>query len=178
MIAVAVSLIAGSLIATPAAPAITAHVSPHHHKAHVLHAAPRVVHRAHHYRHTAPTVDVRTRGGVLVNPGSVASAALRLAHAPRWWKGGVMTIMNRESSNRPDAINNWDGNAAMGADMRSKGLMQTVGPTFRANHVRGTSWNILDPVANCASAIKYIQHRYGSINNVQQANPNLPPKGY
>jgi hypothetical protein len=123
-------------------------------------------------------VDTRTKNGHLINPNSVVYECLKKAHAPKSWKPGVRTIMKRESSNRPAAVNKWDSNAAQGADMRSKGLMQTIGPTFRANHAKGTSWNILDPVANCAAAVNYIQGRYGSIFNVQQANPNLPPMGY
>lgn len=179
----ATALIA-TLVASPLAPSVPVHNRPiktfsvaaaHHHRPAPRHhhaAAPRHHHVHHHY------VDTRTRHGVLINPGSVASEGLRLAHAPHSWKRGVLTIMNRESSFRPYVVNKWDGNAAMGVDMRSKGLMQEVGPTFRAYHVKGTSWNILDPVANCASAIRYIQAKYGTIYNVQQANPNLPPKGY
>jgi SLT domain-containing protein len=56
--------------------------------------------------------------------------------------------------------------------------MQTIPGTFTAYHQAGTSWNITDPVANISAGINYIKARYGSIFNVQQANPNLPPKGY
>lgn len=97
---------------------------------------------------------------------------------PNWWKPKLKVGALRESGGRPNANNNWDSNAAQGQDMQSKGLFQTIGPTFRSNHEPGTSWEILDPVANCAAAVNYIQHRYGSINNVQQFNINLPPKGY
>jgi SLT domain-containing protein len=33
-------------------------------------------------------------------------------------------------------------------------------------------------VANLAAAIRYIESRYGTIFRVQQANKNLPPRGY
>lgn len=125
-----------------------------------------------------PKVDKRVYHGRLINPDSVIKEALKKAGAPAHWKHGIYTIMDRESGFRPHAMNGWDSNAAQGYDMRSKGLMQTIGPTFRAYHADGTSWNIYDPVANVASAINYIQDRYGTIDNVQQANPNLPPKGY
>lgn len=62
--------------------------------------------------------------------------------------------------------------------MASRGLAQVIPPTFASNHVPGTSSNIFDPVANVAAAIRYITRRYGNITNVQQANANLPPKGY
>lgn len=92
------------------------------------------------------------------------------------WEAGMNTIINRESGWDPNAINNYDSNAAAG--MPSQGLAQVIPPTFAAYHVAGTSDNILDPIANVAAAINYIVHTYGSIGNVQQANPNLPPKGY
>ncbi|AJC54001.1 tape measure protein [Streptomyces sp. 769] len=92
------------------------------------------------------------------------------------WVQGLITLITRESSGNPNAVNNWDSNAAAGDP--SKGLCQVIGSTFRAYHQDGTSWNILDPIANIAAAINYIKARYGDISNVQQANPNLPPKGY
>lgn len=116
--------------------------------------------------------------GRLKNVDSVVSEALRVTGKPQSWKPRVKVLVKRESGNRPKAMNAWDSNAAQGYDMRSKGLAQTIGPTFRANHEKGTSWNIFDPVANVAAALNYIDHRYGTIYNVQQANPNLPPKGY
>jgi hypothetical protein len=56
--------------------------------------------------------------------------------------------------------------------------MQTIDSTFRGNHQPGTSNNVYDPVANIAAGINYIKHTYGGIQNVQQANPNLPHRGY
>ncbi|WP_460700745.1 transglycosylase SLT domain-containing protein, partial [Nocardia thraciensis] len=76
----------------------------------------------------------------------------------------VAMIIQAESSGNPNAINNWDSNAAKGTP--SKGLMQTIDPTFQANHVQGTSTNVYDPVANIAAGIKYGVKRYGSIENV------------
>ncbi|WP_406053566.1 transglycosylase SLT domain-containing protein [Streptomyces sp. NBC_01077] len=73
------------------------------------------------------------------------------------------TIM-RESSGNVYAINLWDSNARAG--IPSKGLMQVIDPTFRAYHVKGTSWNIYDPIANITAACNYAWHRYGSIDKV------------
>jgi hypothetical protein len=73
----------------------------------------------------------------------------------------------RESGGNPRAVNNWDANAAAGTP--SKGLLQTIEPTFRAYHVPGTSWDVFDPVANIAAACNYAASRYGSIDNVHGA---------
>ncbi|MER5682258.1 transglycosylase SLT domain-containing protein [Streptomyces sp. NPDC002205] len=80
---------------------------------------------------------------------------------------GIYRNLMRESSGNPNAINNWDSNAAKG--IPSKGLLQVIDPTFKAYHVSGTSWNIYDPVANITAACNYAAHRYGSIDNVNSA---------
>ncbi|MFJ5719938.1 transglycosylase SLT domain-containing protein [Streptomyces sp. NPDC093149] len=80
---------------------------------------------------------------------------------------GIHRNLMRESSGNPNAINNWDSNAAKG--IPSKGLLQVIDPTFKAYHVPGTSWNIYDPVANITAACNYAAHRYGSIDNVNSA---------
>lgn len=102
--------------------------------------------------------------------------ALGLTGTPQSWAGPLSVLIGRESGGNPNAINRTDSNAAAGHP--SQGLMQTIPSTFNAYHQAGTSWNITDPVANIAAGINYIKARYGSIFNVQQANPNLPPKGY
>jgi SLT domain-containing protein len=102
--------------------------------------------------------------------------ALGLTGTPESWAGPLSVLIGRESGGNPNAINRTDSNAAAGHP--SQGLMQTIPSTFNAYHQPGTSWNITDPVANIAAGINYIKARYGSIFNVQQANPNLPPKGY
>ncbi|MEU5347521.1 LysM peptidoglycan-binding domain-containing protein, partial [Streptomyces sp. NPDC020766] len=50
---------------------------------------------------------------------------------------GIYRNVMRESSGNPQAMNNWDSNAAAGTP--SKGLLQTIDPTFNAYHVAGTS---------------------------------------
>lgn len=70
-----------------------------------------------------------------------------------------LALMAAESGGNPNARNGWDSNAAAG--MASVGLMQVIPPTFQAYHVAGTSWNILDPLANMAAAANYIRHVYG-----------------
>ncbi|MFB6875637.1 transglycosylase SLT domain-containing protein [Streptomyces sp. NPDC056323] len=80
---------------------------------------------------------------------------------------GIHRNLMRESGGNPNAINNWDSNAAKG--IPSKGLLQVIDPTFNAYHVSGTSQNVYDPVANIAAASNYAAHRYGSIDNVNSA---------
>ena len=56
--------------------------------------------------------------------------------------------------------------------------MQTIIGTFEANRNPAFPDSMTNPVANVAAGINYIMRRYGSISNVQQANANMPPKGY
>ncbi|MGA5449807.1 transglycosylase SLT domain-containing protein [Streptomyces umbrinus] len=77
---------------------------------------------------------------------------------------GIYRNVMRESSGNPQAMNNWDSNAAAGTP--SKGLLQTIDPTFNAYHVAGTSMDPFDPVANITAACNYAAARYGSIDNV------------
>ncbi|WP_371577847.1 transglycosylase SLT domain-containing protein [Streptomyces sp. NBC_01314] len=77
---------------------------------------------------------------------------------------GIYRNIIRESSGNPQAINNWDSNAAAG--IPSKGLLQVIDPTFAAYHVSGTVYDPYDPVANITAACNYAAARYGSIDNV------------
>jgi hypothetical protein len=85
---------------------------------------------------------------------------------PGSYNGLYRNIM-RESSGNPNAINGWDINAING--IPSKGLLQVIPPTFNAYHVKGTSWNIYNPVANITAAANYAADKYGSIDNVNSA---------
>ncbi|QLE71112.1 hypothetical protein FGW37_05400 [Streptomyces rectiverticillatus] len=119
-------------------------------------------------------------GGGGVGSGQLTewiTAAMRLTGVSgSQWLQGLVTLVMRESGGDPRAVNNWDSNAQAGTP--SKGLGQVIDPTFQAYHQAGTSWDVFDPIANLSSVINYIRGRYGDISNVQQANPNLPPKGY
>ncbi|MEU0940293.1 transglycosylase SLT domain-containing protein [Embleya sp. NPDC005971] len=92
------------------------------------------------------------------------------------WRAGMATLIGRESGGNPRAINTTDSNARAG--IPSQGLAQVIPPTFASNRVASLPNDILDPIANIAASINYIKRQYGNISNVQQANPNLPPKGY
>lgn len=90
--------------------------------------------------------------------------------------GGLLTLIMRESGGNPRAINLWDSNAQKGTP--SKGLMQTIDPTFRAHRDPRLPNDPFDPVANIVAGMNYIHSRYGSLFNVQQANAGAAPKGY
>ncbi len=78
--------------------------------------------------------------------------------------GNVSTIVGRilqESNGNPRAINLTDSNARKG--IPSKGLLQTIDPTFNAYHVKGTSSDVYNPVANVAAAVRYMLARYGHL---------------
>ena len=77
---------------------------------------------------------------------------------------GIHRNIMRESSGNPQAINNWDSNAAAGTP--SKGLLQVIDPTFAAYHVPGTVYDPFNPIANITAACNYAAARYGSIDNV------------
>jgi SLT domain-containing protein len=91
------------------------------------------------------------------------------------WLAGMNTLITRESNWNAGARNDTDSNAAMGQN--SVGLAQVIPSTFEANKAPGLN-NIYGPVDNVAASINYIKRTYGSIENVQQANANMPPKGY
>ncbi|MFI6289798.1 transglycosylase SLT domain-containing protein [Streptomyces sp. NPDC051018] len=80
---------------------------------------------------------------------------------------GLHRNIMRESSGNPRAINNWDINAINGVP--SKGLLQVIQPTFDAYHVKGTKYDLYDPVANIVAACNYAADRYGSMDNVNSA---------
>ncbi|MBX5480872.1 MAG: transglycosylase SLT domain-containing protein [Myxococcaceae bacterium] len=75
----------------------------------------------------------------------------------------IAILIRHESGGNPKAVNNWDSNAAAGTP--SKGLMQTIGPTFNAYKLPGHG-HILNPVDNIIAGVRYAIARYGSISNV------------
>lgn len=119
-------------------------------------------------------------GGTKTSGGTGLDAwiaqAMGIAGVPASWSGGLRTLIMRESGGNPFAINNSDVNARNGDP--SRGLMQTIGATFEQYRDKSLINDIFDPVANIVAGINYIKARYGDISKVQQANPDLPPKGY
>jgi soluble lytic murein transglycosylase-like protein len=74
----------------------------------------------------------------------------------------IYTIIIKESNGNPNAVNNWDSNAARGTP--SKGLMQCIQPTFNAYMLPGHG-NIIDPVDNIIAGVRYTYARYGGFHN-------------
>jgi hypothetical protein len=75
----------------------------------------------------------------------------------------IWTMIQHESGGDPHAINDWDSNAAEGTP--SKGIMQTIGPTFDSYKVAGHG-DIWNPVDNIVAACRYTLSRYGSTSAV------------
>ncbi|WP_344684870.1 transglycosylase SLT domain-containing protein, partial [Saccharopolyspora taberi] len=75
----------------------------------------------------------------------------------------IRTIVEHESGGDPSVVNNWDSNAAAGTP--SKGLMQTIEPTFES-YALPQHQDILNPVDNIIAGVRYSIDRYGSISNV------------
>lgn len=87
----------------------------------------------------------------------------------------LATIVEKESSGDPRAINNWDSNAKAGHP--SKGLMQTIDSTFNQYAMDGHK-DIWNPVDNAIAAINYAVARYGSIGNVPGIKSLASGRGY
>ncbi len=87
--------------------------------------------------------------------------ALHMLGQPDSWTDTVLRRMNQESGGNPNAINNWDSNAAMGQP--SQGLMQTIPSTFAAYAGPFAGRPITDPLANIYAGLNYALHRYGSL---------------
>ncbi|WP_367294281.1 transglycosylase SLT domain-containing protein [Bacillus pumilus] len=105
-------------------------------------------------------------------------AALMATGTSMSWLPGLMTIAQNESRGNPKAINLWDSNAKRGTP--SKGLMQTIGPTFNSNKGKGMN-DIWNPIHNAVAAINYIKGRYGSVYNtpgLRSIRNGGPYKGY
>lgn len=87
--------------------------------------------------------------------------ALAMLGQPASLLPNVLRRMNQESGGNPNAINNWDSNAAAGHP--SQGLMQTIPGTFAAYAGPFKALGILNPLANIYAGLNYAMHRYPSL---------------
>jgi chromosome segregation ATPase len=100
-------------------------------------------------------------------PGNVESwrplviRALRMLGLNPGWADITLRRMAQESGGNPRAINLWDSNAAKGTP--SKGLMQTIDPTFQAYRDPRAPNDVYNPLANILASMKYAMSRYGSL---------------
>ncbi|WP_368488433.1 phage tail tape measure protein [Clostridium sp. BJN0013] len=91
------------------------------------------------------------------------TAALGITGTPMSWLPGLIQLVKRESGSNPLAYNS----ISVGGE-HATGLMQMLRSTFTENMMPGLN-DILNPIANAASAIRYIKKRYGNVMNI----PNL-----
>jgi hypothetical protein len=75
----------------------------------------------------------------------------------------LRALIQHESSGNPNALNNWDVNAKNG--IPSKGLMQTIDPTFNDYALPGHT-NIWNPTDNIVAGVRYGIDKYGSFSNI------------
>lgn len=73
----------------------------------------------------------------------------------------MLRRMNQESGGNPRAINLWDSNAKKG--IPSKGLLQTIDPTFQTHRDRSLKNDIYDPFSNMVASLRYAKAQYGNI---------------
>ncbi|MFE7801047.1 DUF4226 domain-containing protein [Nocardia sp. NPDC057440] len=74
----------------------------------------------------------------------------------------IATIIQNESDGNPFAINLSDSNFQRGTP--SKGLMQTIDPTFNQYALPGHT-NIYNPVDNIIAGVRYAIDEYGAVSN-------------
>lgn len=114
-------------------------------------------------------------GGVSGNVSAWIKAALSFAHMPSSWQGPYETLVRRESGGNPNA-QSFSSNGPLGYAI---GLAQLLSTTFANYRDRRLPASRTDPIANLVASINYVQSRYGSIFNVQQAVGAQPnPGGY
>jgi phage-related protein/SLT domain-containing protein/BMFP domain-containing protein YqiC len=107
---------------------------------------------------TPPSMGVAGSGSVQQWAG-LAAKALQMAGLPASQLGAFLALMQAESGGNPNAVNDWDTNAARG--QASQGLMQVIPSTFAAYRDKSLPNNIVDPLANMVAAANYIKSRYG-----------------
>jgi SLT domain-containing protein len=108
--------------------------------------------------------------------------ALKQLHQPASYLGITLRRMNQESGGNPTIVNKWDSNWKAGHP--SVGLMQVIGPTFRAYagkymkkgpFLYGTS---VDPLANIYSSMRYALAAYGSLPRAYNRAGGYDSGGY
>jgi len=111
--------------------------------------------------------------------------------ARRAWTEGYLTLITRESTFQPNAVNTTDANnrGPVVADGHrlgcSRGLAQMTPGAFAAHHQPGTSTNIYDPLANIAASMNRMLTVYGVradgsdlAAKVTQTDPRRAAHGY
>ncbi|AIJ24058.1 Lytic transglycosylase catalytic [Amycolatopsis methanolica 239] len=87
----------------------------------------------------------------------------------------IRTIIDKESSGDPHAVNRWDSNWRAGHP--SKGLMQCIDSTFNAHKLPGYD-DIFNPVHNIIAGVRYTISRYGGFDGHPGLKSMLKGSGY
>ncbi|MEK4030692.1 phage tail tape measure protein [Pseudobacillus sp. FSL P4-0506] len=101
-------------------------------------------------------------GGGAAMARSAIMQALQITGMPMSWLEPLMWVAQKESGFNPNAINNWDINARRGDP--SVGLFQIIGETFKRWKLPGMN-DRRNPLHSAIAAIRYINGRYGGIQN-------------
>ncbi|MGM7637594.1 phage tail tape measure protein [Bacillus sp. Hm123] len=101
-------------------------------------------------------------GGGSAMARSAIMQALQITGMPMSWLDPLMMVAKHESGFNPNAINNWDINAKRGDP--SVGLFQIIGETFKRWTLPGMN-DRRNPLHSAVAAIRYINGRYGGIQN-------------
>lgn len=101
-------------------------------------------------------------GGGAQMASRAISTALRMLGKSQAFLPGLMKVAQHESGFNPNAINNWDINAKRGDP--SVGLFQIINSTFQAHKYPGAN-NRRNPLHSALAAIRYLDSRYGGIQN-------------
>ena len=78
--------------------------------------------------------------------------------------GITVTQIDDESHGDPNAVNNYDSNAAAGHP--SKGLLQVIDTTFAAFQDPRFPGDVTTPAANIAAALNYVDSKYGGPEKI------------
>ncbi|GAA1382933.1 hypothetical protein GCM10009613_11610 [Pseudonocardia kongjuensis] len=100
-------------------------------------------------------------GGGVQRWAPLALQALAMMGQPASYLGITLRRMNQESGGNPTIVNTWDSNARRGTP--SVGLMQTIGPTYRAYADPRRNLGMTDPLSNILASMRYALARYGSL---------------
>ena len=105
------------------------------------------------------------RGGkyypTVIRWANLVKMVMREKKIPRRFLKGILAQIQQESGGNPNAVNNWDINAARGTP--SKGLLQVIAPTYRYHAkpgYRSLRYQTV-PYTNLWAALEYVLDRYG-----------------
>jgi hypothetical protein len=106
------------------------------------------------------------KGAGVARWGPMVHSALSARGLPQSLWDNWMRQIATESGGNPNAVQGNIGDINNRTGDLAKGLLQTIGATFRAYHVPGTSNNVFDAWANMNAAMNYAKHRYPNMEAV------------